>query len=86
MNICSLVVHARPENAEVVKAGLETFEGVEVHAGIAEGKLIVTVEDEGAESTVADTMHAFNDIKGVVSTTLIYHYGEDQPMAEEVTQ
>lgn len=82
MNVCSVIVHANPENSGVVRARLEALPGVEVHGGEAEGKLIVTVEDAG-ESTAADTMMAFNSVEGVISSTLIYHYGGED-LEEEV--
>ena len=82
MNLCSVIVHAKPENCGVVQARLEEFPGVEVHGGEEEGKLIVTVEDAD-EDTVADTMMAFNKVEGVISSTLIYHYGGED-LEEEV--
>jgi nitrate reductase NapD len=86
MNICSLVVHARPEVAGAVHTRLEEFPGVEVHGGAEEGKLIVTVEG-GTDDGLADTMAAFNDVDGVINSILIYHYnGEDELGNEEVKQ
>ena len=82
MNVCSVIVHARPENSGAVQERLEAFPGVEVHGGRAEGKLIVTVEDAGRE-TVADTLMAFNGVEGVIGSTLIYHYGGED-LEEEV--
>ncbi|MEN8167173.1 MAG: chaperone NapD [Pseudomonadota bacterium] len=83
MNICSLVVHTRPEMGPIVSKRLEAFEGVEVHAGEDVDKLIVTVEDEGEEiSPVSDTMNALRDVEGVVNTILIYHYGGEESMEE----
>ena len=83
MNICSLVVHAKPEKCQTVHARLEEFSGVEVHGGEEEGKLIVTVEDTH-QNTVADTMMAFNSVEDVISSTLIYHYGGED-LDEEIT-
>ena len=86
MNICSLVVHTKPELGPQVSQRLERLDGVEVHGGQEVGKLIVTVEDNGEDvSPVADTMHAMNDIEGVVNTVLIYHYGADD-LQEEMTR
>ncbi|HEB94905.1 MAG TPA: ferredoxin [Sedimenticola thiotaurini] len=82
MNVCSLVVHAHPEQSAAVKARLEEFPGVEVHGGGETGKLIVTVEDTD-EDSVADTMMSFNAVDGVISSILIYHYGGDD-LDEEV--
>ena len=83
MNLCSVVVHARPEKISQVEHNLNELPGVEVHGGShKEGKLIVTVEDEG-EVSAADTMMGFNSVDGVISATLIYHYGGDD-LDEEV--
>lgn len=83
MNICSLIVHTRPEMGASVAGRLVGFPGVEVHGGQEHDKLIVTVEDNGEEiSPVIDTMNALRDVEGVVNTVLIYHYGGDEPMEE----
>lgn len=83
MNICSLIVHTRPEMGSVVSRRLESFKGVQVHGGQELGKLIVTVEDAGESiSPVPDTMNALRDVEGVVSTILIYHYGGEESMEE----
>ncbi len=83
MNICSVVIHARPENLAAVQANLEHLPGVEVHGGAQEGKLIVTVEDTG-DSTMSETVSKFNDVDGVINTVMVYHYGGDEDMDEEV--
>ena len=83
MNICSVVVHTKPEKLAAVQTRLEEFEGVEVHGGSEEGKLVVTVEGSG-DDTLADTMAAFRDVDGVINTVMIYHYGGDETMDEEV--
>lgn len=84
MNLCSVVVHAKPEKTEFVQARLQEFPGVEVHGGDEAGKLIVTVEDAG-ENTAADTMMAFNSVEGVINAILVYHYGGDD-LDEEITR
>ncbi|MCW8847694.1 MAG: chaperone NapD [Sedimenticola sp.] len=83
MNICSAIVHAKPEVAGIVQASLEEFAGVEVHGGAEEGKLIVTLEGEG-DDALADTMAKFNDVSGVINTVMIYHYCGDEPADKEV--
>jgi nitrate reductase NapD len=85
MNICSCLVHTRPERGKGVAALIAELPGVEVHGGVAEGKLVVTVEDAG-ESLAADTLGAIGTVEGVINTVLIYHYGGDdieQNLAEE---
>ena len=82
MNICSVIVHARPERIAEVQQQLDALPGVEVQGMDESGKLIVTVEDaDNAEA--ADTMMSFNSLGGVISSTLIYHYGGDD-LDEEV--
>jgi len=76
MNICSVIVHANPERAATVQSTIEKIEGVEVHGGADEGKLIVTVEKED-DSEMADTITGFTYIKGVLSTSMIYHHYEE---------
>ncbi len=75
VNICSLIVHTRPDRVRVVEQGLLDLPGVEIHGGRAEGKLIVTVEDVG-QGKVADTLTSINRVEGVINTVLIYHYDE----------
>jgi periplasmic nitrate reductase NapD len=83
MNICSLVVHTRPEMGQIVSRRLAAFQGVQVHGGEELGKLIVTVEDAGeAISPIPDTMNALREVEGVVSTILVYHYGGEESMEE----
>lgn len=85
MNICSCVVHTRPERGQALAARLAQLPGVEVHGGEGEGKLVVTVEDTGA-AFAADTLTAIGAVEGVINTVLIYHYGGDdieQSLAEE---
>ncbi|HEC05945.1 chaperone NapD [Thiolapillus sp.] len=81
-NLCSCIVHTRPERGPEVEKLLNSIPGVEVHGGVDEGKLIVTVEDS-EENSAGDTMMTFNSLEGVVSATLIYHYGGDD-LNEEV--
>ena len=75
-NICSCVVHARPNSGEEVALRLRALPGVEVHAGADVDKLVVTIEDTPS-SLAADTIGRLNDVPGVINTVLIYHYGGD---------
>jgi len=76
MNICSVIIHARPEVAPSVVAGIEGLQGAEVHGGIEEGKLIVTVEHDD-DAVMADTVNGFSSIDGVLSASMIYHHYEE---------
>lgn len=82
MNICSVIVNAKPENAPAISKLISEMEGVDVFGGIEEGKIIATLEDSG-EKALADKMAAINDIKGVINATMIYHQEEDDTAMEE---
>ena len=83
MNICSLVVHARPERLGAVQADLERMPGVDVHGRSDDGKLVVTAEDMG-DAQANDAMMAIQDLDGVINAVLIYHYGGEEPLEEEI--
>jgi periplasmic nitrate reductase NapD len=82
MNICSVIVNAKPENAPGIRVILEKIEGVDVFGGVEEGKIIATIEDIG-EKALADKMAAMNDIKGVINATMIYHQEDDDTAMRE---
>ena len=85
MNICSVIVSAKPKNAPRIRDILEEMEGVDVFGGVEEGKIIATIEDGGGEKALADKMAAMNDIKGVINATMIYHQeASDTAMEEEI--
>ena len=83
MNVCSLVVHARPERLDGVQAELEKMPGVEIHGRSDDGRLVVTAEDT-EEAQANDAMTAIQDLDGVVNAVLIYHYGGDESLEEEL--
>lgn len=84
MNICSVIVNAKPENAPKISALLAEMEGIDVFGGVEEGKIIATLEDSG-EKALADKMAALNDIKGVIDVAMIYHQeANDIAMEEEI--
>lgn len=71
-DILSCVVYAHPGQGPEVAAQINQQPGTEVVAGIAESKLVVTIEDTAA-SKAADVMAELNAVRGVISTLLIYH-------------
>ena len=85
MNICSAIVYIRPGQGRAVQHALEQFTGVEVHGGAAEGKLIVTLEDAGDDGLAA-TMNRFNDLPGVIQTSMIYHHSGIESPDQEVAK
>lgn len=83
MNICGVIVQARPERLEMVRGRLDAIPGVAVHAATPEGKLIVTVEDNGAVEA-ADTILALHRLPDVLSATLVYHHFEPDQLSQEI--
>ena len=71
-SVCGVLVMTRPESGPIVEDALKQYEGVEVHARDEHGKLVVTIEGLHSRQ-VADTIADFSNIKGVVSTSLVYH-------------
>ncbi len=76
MSICSMIVHSKPENLDPIIASLNEMDGVEVRARDERGKLVVLI-DHPKRSVVADNMMAMNNIDGVLNTSLIYEYFEE---------
>ena len=76
MSICSMVVHSRPEKLDPIVASLNQMEGVEVRARDERGKLVVLI-DHPKRQVIADSMMDMNKIDGVLNTSLIYEYFEE---------
>ena len=75
-NICGVLVHARTENTQQVKARLEDISGVEVHSSTENGRLIVTVESDTRQQ-VADTISSLHEVEGVLSASMVYQFSDD---------
>jgi nitrate reductase NapD len=84
-NVCGVLVMARPDSALQVQAVLSAMQGVEVHAN-NNGKLVVTVEGPNNRD-FANRIQGFSDIRGVLSTSLVYHEIEtnDEAPAQSAT-
>jgi nitrate reductase NapD len=80
MNICGCVVETREQDAPTVAQRLLDLPGVGLHASEG-GKLVVTVEDTAA-TMAADTLGLLGQVDGVLNTSLIYHYGGDEPLED----
>ena len=72
LHIASLVVLARPELFEAVKANLRLLEGVELHQESPAGKLVVVLEMED-ESEISRRISEINSLPGVLNAALVYH-------------
>jgi len=80
-NLCGVLVHFRPERREAIGCALAALPGVEVHHATDDGRMVVTVEDAGAEWAGA-TITRFNEIEGVLNVALVYHHFGSEPNRE----
>lgn len=72
IHIASLIVLARPELFDGVKANLRLLQGVELHQESPEGKLVVVLEIPG-ESHLLQRIEQINRLPGVLNASLVYH-------------
>ncbi|WP_137806959.1 chaperone NapD [Pseudomonas sp. G(2018)] len=72
LHIASLVVLARPELFEAVKANLRLLDGVELHQESTAGKLVVVLETTH-ENQILQRIEQINNLPGVLNAALIYH-------------
>ncbi|MGH8385263.1 MAG: chaperone NapD [Pseudomonas sp.] len=72
LHIASLVVLARPELFEAVKANLRLLDGLELHHESTAGKLVVVLETRD-ENQILQRIEQINNLPGVLNAALIYH-------------
>ena len=73
-HIASLIVRARPEQADRVAARIAATPGHEVHA-VESGKVIVVIEAE-SERALADCMDGLRHQPDVLFVNLVFHQVE----------
>ena len=76
MNISGVLVKAYPENISSIEEVISKIDGVEVHGNNEDGRIVVTVEQDSANS-ISDTLVEIQDVPGVLSAAMIYHQFED---------
>ncbi len=74
-NIAGVVVNTRVDDFEKVQSTLSTTNGVDICAAES-GKLVITIDEEGCEHTLVDTITLINNIPGVLATSIAYHHFE----------
>lgn len=72
LHIASLLVHARPEFFEQVKANLRLLPDLELHQESPLGKLVVVIEAEH-ESQILQRIDQITYLPGVLNAALVYH-------------
>ena len=76
--VCSIVVQARPEKLEQVKAEILAIPTAEIHGEKPEeGKLVVTLESNH-QLALADLMDEIKGISGVIVVSLISNYLDEK--------
>jgi nitrate reductase NapD len=76
MNISGILVQAYPENIRSVCRALSDMEGVEVHASNDDGKIVVTIEQEG-NAGMSDMLLSLQNLPGVLAASMVYHQFDD---------
>jgi nitrate reductase NapD len=82
MNISSIVVHTRPQNAVALQGELANLSGVDVHGANEDGKIVITIEDT-PDNSPSDTLMNVQNMQGVLSASLIYNYCDDEISKEK---
>ena len=81
LDISSLIVGARPEDAPALRERLEALDGVEVHTVAEDGRMIVTIEAASEQDTV-NMYEVISKLPGVLSASMVYHQIESDPDEE----
>lgn len=76
MNISSIVIHARPQDSPGLLGRLAELPGVDVHAALDDGRIVITVEDT-PEKAPAETLMNVQNLRGVLNAALIYNYCDE---------
>ncbi|MFD2181940.1 chaperone NapD [Rhodoplanes azumiensis] len=71
-NVCGVLVHAVPSRADDVAQALRAIPGSELHAVLAGGRLIVTLEDTD-RATALSGLETIHRTPGVVAAALVFH-------------
>lgn len=75
IHISSIVVHARPEMVEAVKARILRLD-CEIAPTDGDTSRLVVIVERPRERQIADVLDAINLIPGVFSALLVYHHAE----------
>ena len=82
MNISSIVVHTCQQNAAVLQGELASLSGVDVHGVNEDGRIVITIEDT-PDNSPADTLMIVQNMRGVLSASLIYNYCDDELISQK---
>lgn len=76
MNISSIVIHSHPRETFALQGRLAALPGVDVHATLADGRIIITIEDT-LQTPPSETLIHVQNLPGVLSAAMVYNYCDD---------
>lgn len=89
VNICGVLVHAKPNLIETVSNEILNLPGTEIPQTSAEGRLVVIIEDTEGH-WAGDTITLISNIEGVLPASLVFHQRDtlegDETGSQEVPQ
>ena len=83
LHIAGLVVHTMPLRLAAVRDAVSALPGACVHGESPQGKLVVTLEADGADPLLA-TLRRIQAMQGVVSASLVYQCADSLDAMNEV--
>jgi len=83
MNISGVLVQAYPENLTTIQKTLATMAGIEVHGNNIDGRIVITVEQDNAKTSITETLVEIQDVPGVISAAMIYQQDCSSPYKEQ---
>lgn len=84
LHVGGVLVRARPDCLDHVRMQLESAPGIEVLAETPEGRL-VTVIERSTTDELADAFTNTQNMAGVLSASLVYHYSDGQDAGKQET-
>ncbi len=75
VHISSLLVHCSPDRLAALRVAIERLADAEIHGTDACGKLVVTLETNGAQR-LQERLATIRGLPGVHAASLVYHQVE----------
>ena len=79
IEICGVLIHARPEHSDTVATTLAQMPGVEVHEITDNGRIVITIEQLPDAPRLSESLSAVHNVDGVLTASLVYEHSEPDP-------